>query len=155
MSRRFLIGVVFLAAAALPAPAKPNFSGDWKVDLSKSEFGQMPAPNSMTIKVTHAEPKVTSATRMASDMGEFEINATYTTDGKETTNQGAGGGTTTSTAKWDGDALIISTKGRFGDNDFTMTEKWTLSEDGKTITIDRTFHSAMGDAAQKLILTKQ
>jgi len=144
-----------LALAALPALAKPNFSGDWKLNSAKSTFGEMPAPDSMTYKIAHADPKLTTASKQSSQMGDFEMNATYTTDGKECTNQGFQGSTTKSVVKWDGDTLAIDTKGQFGDNEFTMTQKWTLSADGKTLTVLQTFKSAMGEGEQKLIFDKQ
>jgi hypothetical protein len=155
MSKRVLGTCAILALAALPALAKPNFTGDWKLNSSKSTFGEMPAPDSMAYKVTHAEPKLTTALKQSSQMGDFEINATYTTDGKECTNEGFMGSTTKSVVKWDGDALVIETKGQFGDNEFTMTQKWTLSDDGKTLTIAQTVKSAMGEGEQKLIFDKQ
>ena len=154
MSRSFAI-LAILALAALPALAKPDFTGDWKLNTSKSTFGDFPGPDSMTIKVTHAEPKLTTATKQSSQMGEFETQATYTTDGKECTNQGFGGSTMKSVVKWDGDVLQIETKGQFGDNEFTMTQKWTLAADGKTLTVVQTFKSAMGEGEQKLVFDKQ
>jgi hypothetical protein len=36
-----------------------------------------------------------------------------------------------------------------------MTQKWTLSADGKTFTIVQTFKSAMGEGEQKLVFDKQ
>lgn len=154
-SRRFFVIFAVLALAALPALAKPNFSGDWKLNTSKSTFGEMPAPDSMTLKITHDDPKLGTATKQSSQMGEFEMQATYTTDGKESTNQGFGGSANKSTVKWDGDTLVVETKGQFGDNEFTMTQKWTLSADGKTFTIVQTFKSAMGEGEQKLVFDKQ
>jgi hypothetical protein len=112
-----------MTLAVLPALAKPNFSGDWKLNLAKSSFGEMPAPTSMTLKITHEEPKLTTATKQSSEMGDFEMQATYFTDGKECTNQGFGGNPTKSVLNWDGDTLRIETKGQFGDNEFTMSEK--------------------------------
>ena len=153
--RRFLVTLAILVLAALPALAKPNFTGDWKLNTSKSTFGEMPAPDSMTYKVTHAEPKLSTATKQSSQMGEFEMQSSYTTDGKECTNQGFGGSTNKSVVKWDGDTLVIETKGQFGDNEFTMSEKWVLSADGKMLTITRTFKSAMGEGEQKMVLDKQ
>jgi len=153
--RRFLVTLAILTLAALPALAKPNFTGDWKLNTSKSTFGEMPAPDSMTYKVTHAEPKLSTATKQSSQMGEFEMQASYTTDGKECTNQGFGGSTSKSVVKWDGDTLVIETKGQFGDNEFTMTQKWSLSADGKALNIVQTFKSAMGEGEQKLVLDKQ
>jgi hypothetical protein len=57
--------------------------------------------------------------------------------------------------KWDGDTLQIDSKGQFGDNEFSMQDKWTLSADGKTLTMVRTFKSAMGEGQQKLVFDKQ
>jgi hypothetical protein len=154
-SRRVLILLAILALAALPALAKPNFTGDWKLNTSKSNFGQMPAPDSMSYKITHADPKLSTVTRQSGQMGEFEMQASYTTDGKESTNKGFGEATMKSVAKWDGDVLSIETKGQFGDNEFTMTQKVSLSEDGKTMNIVQVFRSSMGEGEQKLVFDKQ
>jgi hypothetical protein len=154
-SRRILKALAILALAGLPALAKPNFTGDWKLNAPKSTFGQMPAPDSMTYKVTHADPKLSTAIKQSGQMGEFEMQASYTTDGKECPNEGFGGSTTKSVVKWDGDTLVIETKGQFGDNEFTMTQKWTLSADGKTLNIVQTFKSDMGEGEQKLVFDKQ
>jgi len=140
---------------ALPALAKPNFSGDWKLNNSKSTFGEMPAPLSMSSKITHDDPKVTTAIKLVGDQGEFEMSASYMTDGKQSTNQGMGGSATTSTAKWDGDTLSIDTKGKFGENEFTLQDKWNLSADGKVLTMQRTFKSSMREGEQKLVFDKQ
>ena len=149
-----LLTLALLAVSAAFA-ASPDLSGNWKLNASKSEFGQFPAPSSMTQKVTHAEPKLTVALKMTSDMGDVDLTANYTTDGKECTNTGFGGGETKSTVKWDGEALLMETKGSFGDNAYTMKDKWTISEDGKVLTIVRHFSSGMGDLDQKIILEKQ
>jgi hypothetical protein len=152
--KRCLMILAVLALAALPVLAKPNFSGDWKLDLSKSSFGQMPAPGSMTNKITHEDPKLTSHTRQSGEQGDFEFESTYTTDGKECSNDMLGN-PVKSILKWDGDTLLIDAKGKFGDNDFTMQDKWTLSSDGKTLTIVRVFKSSMGEGEQKLVFEKQ
>ncbi|HEX7598038.1 MAG TPA: hypothetical protein VF518_07470 [Polyangia bacterium] len=154
-SRRILILLAILALAALPALAKPNFTGDWKLNTSKSNFGQMPAPDSMSYKITHADPKLSTVTKQSGQMGEFEMQASYTTDGKESTNKGFGEATMKSVAKWDGDVLSIETKGQFGDNEFTMSQKVSLSEDGKTMNIVQVFKSSMGDGEAKLVFDKQ
>jgi hypothetical protein len=149
-----LVTLALIAVSAGMA-ATPDLTGDWKLNSAKSDFGQFPAPSSMTQKVTHAEPKVTVEIKMASDMGEFALNNTYSTDGKETTNQGFGGSEAKSVAKWDGETLLIDTKGTFGDTAYTMKDKWTLSEGGKVLTIVRKYSSAMGDIDQKIVLDKQ
>ena len=142
-----------LALAALPVLAKPNFSGNWKLNVSKSSFGQMPAPASMTNKITHEDPKLTSHVKQSGERGDFEFDSNYTTDGKECSND-MFGNPVKSTLKWDGDTLSIDAKGKFGDNDFSIEDKWTLSDDGKTLTIVRLFKSSMGEGEQKLVFEK-
>jgi hypothetical protein len=149
------LATLALIAVSAAFAAPPDLSGNWKLNASKSDFGQFPAPSSLTQKVTHAEPKLTVALSMKSDMGDFDATSNYTTDGKESTNQGFGGTEAKSTAKWEGDALVMETKGSFGDNAYTMKDKWTLSEDGKVLTIARHFSSGMGDLDQKIVLEKQ
>lgn len=144
-----------LFAAAAAFAATPDLSGDWKLNTSKSEFGQFPAPSSLTQKIEHAEPKLKVDTKMSSDMGDVAFTANYTTDGKECTNQGFGGSESKSIVKWDGDALLIETKGTFGDNAYTMKDKWTLSDSGKLLTIQRHYSSSMGELDQKLVMEKQ
>ena len=152
--RHFPSIAAVLALAALPAFAKPNFTGDWKLNVAKSDFGQMPAPTSASYKISHDDPKLKNSIKQSGQMGDMEFETTYTTDGKESTNE-MFGQPIKSTAKWDGDTLLIESKGRFGDNDFTMTDKWTLSGDGKALTIVRAFKSPMGEGEQKMVLEKQ
>lgn len=145
---------LILTMTAATAAAKPNFSGDWKLNTSKSDFGQMPAPDSMTQKITHEDPKLDMHIKQSSQMGDFERDVKYTTDGKESTNM-IRDNPAVSVVKWDGDVLTFETKGKFGDNEFTMKDRWTLSEDGKVLTIQRVFSSSMGEAEQKVVMDKQ
>ncbi|HOK45814.1 MAG TPA: hypothetical protein PLA43_08805 [Bryobacteraceae bacterium] len=154
MRQRLLVVCTMLIFGTLSLLAKPNFTGTWKLNASKSDFGQMPAPDSMTQTITHSDPNLTVAVKMSSERGEFEMENKYTTDGKECVNQW-GPGEIKSTLKYEGETLVIVSKGQFGDSEFTMTDKWTVSEDGKVLTIMRHFESQMGEGDQKLVLEKQ
>jgi hypothetical protein len=143
--------VVWLSVAA---QAKPNFTGEWKLNSSKSDFGPFPAPSAMTQKQTHDEPALKVQTTMVTDNGEFSWDSTYKTDDSETINR-FGPNEMKSKAVWQNDTLTITTKGQFGANEITMEDKWDLSEDGKTITIRRHMASSQGELDQKLILEKQ
>lgn len=153
--RRLMVaGVMLMSVAALTAAAKPNFAGDWKLNPAKSEFGQFPGPSSMTQKATHDDPTLKVATKMATDNGDFDFESNYSTDGKETTNN-FGPNAMKSTAKWEGDVLAIQTKGQFGDAEVTISDKWEISADGKTLTVKRRFISAQGEMEQKMVFDKQ
>ena len=148
-----VVGLMLLLCAAV-AQAKPNFSGDWKMNPAKSDFGQMPAPTSMTQKITHSDPDLKVVTTSVSERGEFTNNLAYTTDGKECTNKGRMG-ETKSILKWDGDTLVIESKADFQGNAVTITSKWSLSEDGKTLTVNTHFASSMGEGDSKIVYEKQ
>jgi hypothetical protein len=156
-SRRsgWLAGFLALAlAASVSAQAKPNFSGAWKVNTSKSDFGPMPAPQTASLKIGHEDPNLKVSVSQTSDRGEFSYDAAYTTDGKESTNT-IRDNPIKSVVKWDGDTLTFDTKASFAGNEVTIKDKWMLSEDGKIITVERQLSSSQGEANQKLIYEKQ
>jgi hypothetical protein len=148
------LALLTLAFGVAYAQAKPNFSGTWKVNVAKSDFGAMPGPDSRTDKITHADPDLKVHVAQSSQMGELNYDATYTTDGKESTNS-LSGNVFKSTVKWDGDDLSLETKGSFNGNEFTAKDRWTLSEDGKTMTVQRHLASALGETDQKVVFEKQ
>jgi hypothetical protein len=152
--KTLLTATLVLTMATAVAAAKPNFSGDWKMNAAKSDFGQMPAPDSMSQKIAHTDPKLEMHIKQSSQMGDLERDVKYTTDGKESTNM-MRDNPAVSVVKWDGDVLTFETKGKFGDNEFTMKDRWTLSEDGKVLTMQRLFSSSFGEGEQKVVMEKQ
>ncbi len=146
--------LVLFTLAVSPAFGKPNFAGNWKLNVDKSDFGQFPPPASLTQQITHEDPAMKLTVKMSTDNGDFDFEMVISTDGKETTNT-IGESEMKSVAKWDGDTLVVKTKGTFGDNEVTIDDKYTLSGDGKTLTQVRHFASAQGELDQKLIFEKQ
>jgi hypothetical protein len=149
-----LSGFAVLLAASQVAQAKPNFSGEWKLNASKSEFSPMPAPEKRTDKIVHADPKLTVTTTQTNQAGEGTFEQKYATDGSETTNE-LRGAPMKSTAKWEGDVLMVTTKASFNGMDVTLDDKWTLSDDGKVLTIGRHIKASQGEFDQKIVFEKQ
>jgi hypothetical protein len=96
-------------------------------------------------------------------MGGFPPSSTYKLDGTETTAEATGGrgGTSTLKAEWKdgGKTLELKrvTKFNFQGNDVTATttEDWSLSADGKTLTIKRTSESPRGTQNSTLVFDKK
>jgi len=149
-----IVAGLMLLLCTATAQAKPNFSGDWKMNPTKSDFGQMPAPTSMVQKITHNDPDLKIVITQVRESGEFTNNLSYTTDGKECVNKSRMG-ETKSTLKWDGDTLVIESKADFQGNAVAITNKWTLSEDGKILTVNSHFSSSMGEGDTKTVYEKQ
>lgn len=156
LNRRFWVPLALMAAMSLVAQGadKPDFSGNWKLNTSKSDLGQMPVPDKYEMKIDHKDPDMKTVTVSVGQMGERTTEATYKTDGTETTNR-MGPNESKSVAKWEGNILGIVTKASFQGNDFEINSKWSLSADGKTLTQDQTMKGSQGEFTFKRVLDKQ
>lgn len=155
LTRLFSFAVLALAVGTIQAQAKSDFSGTWKIDAAKSDFGPMPAPDSITETIVHQDPSLKANVATTGGMqGDMKYDVAYTTDGKECVNK-VGDNEFKSTLNWDGDALVVETKGSFSGTDFTSKDRWSLSADGKTLTVTRHLSSAMGEADMKEVFAKQ
>jgi hypothetical protein len=154
--KTFMMAVLAIAAFAAVAVAadKPDFSGSWKLDADKSNLGPMPPPTSLTRKVDHKEPAVTVDTAQSGPQGDISTTFKYATDGKETTNSFMGSDLKC-TAAWEGKTLVINSKGEFGGSEVKLVSKWTLSDDGKTLTDASHITMAQGEIDITYVLAKQ
>jgi len=114
--------------------AQPNFSGNWKMNIAKSDFGPVPAPEILTRAIQHHDPTLEIATHQKGARGEVDTQLKYTTDGKPCVNM-VQGGEAKGVAKWLGENLVIENERDFQGTPITSKETWTLSDGGKTLTI--------------------
>jgi hypothetical protein len=129
------LGLTFLilAAGLTFAADKPNFSGNWEMDASKSDFGGSPPPDSFKRKIEHSEPSLILTDEQTGPSGPDKVVRTYSTDGKEISYQWMGG-EVKSAAHWDGNVMVIVGKVDLGGTELTVSGTLTLSADGKTLT---------------------
>ena len=163
LARVGVIAAAILAVATLAWAQKPDFSGTWTLDPAASEGGAGGAPGGGgggggrgggrgglgqggTVKQT------ADALTVERSIGENKVTSTYKLDGSESKNtmMGRGGQSveSVSTAKFDGQALVITTKMDMGNGPQESTQKWTVS--GSTLTIETT--NARG--TQKMVYKK-
>jgi len=134
-----LVVVLAVAIAGLAvAQGKVDFSGKWapKVDPNAAppagggggRGGMGGGP--MTVKQT--------ATELTQErtMGETTMTTVFKLDGTESVNA-QGQGQAKSTAKWDGAKLVIKTVAEGPNGAMETTATWSLSADGKELTILR------------------
>jgi hypothetical protein len=140
-----------LFAGPVAAFDRPDFSGDWKMNAAKSTFGSMPAPSTMTRKVTHAEPSLLIVEEQTGGMGSGNIRK-YTTDGKETSFQSDGADVATS-AVWDGDAIVVASNVAIAGLQFV--DRMTLSDGGKTLTSAVHISTPQGDLDITIVFDRQ
>lgn len=179
----FLSVFVCLMAFSAFAQSKTDFSGTWELDKSKSKMEQRMPIESMTMTVTQTEKelKVERQTklmpppegamqgggqgggmRMGRGFGGGDGTTTYNLDGKETKitqETPMGEVPVTLKAKIDGGKLNLSqtrtVNTQMGEFTITTKEIWTLSEDGKTLTVKREMETPRGTNSSELVFLKK
>jgi hypothetical protein len=151
----FPLAILTLALGLVQAQAKSDFSGTWKANAAKSDFGPMPPPDSMTQKIVHADPSLKVNVAQTGGGGDMTYDMVYTTDGKECVNHMGGDNEIRTSLKWEGDDLVGDSKGSYEGNDFTAKDRWTLSDGGKTMTLQRHISAGGTDFDMKLVFDKQ
>jgi hypothetical protein len=126
MNRTLLLATLL----ALPLAAAPNLSGNWVLNVAKSQYGQFPAPEIMIRRIQHSDPVLSMSTYQKGAQGEVTTELKYSTDGKPVVN-----GENQGSAHWDGNTLVIETSRDYQKTKLTQRDEWTLSADGKTLTI--------------------
>ena len=147
--------LTLISAAVLTAQAKPNFSGVWTMDPSKSDWGQLPAPETMTRTITHKDPLFKMVTVQAGGgTGERTIETTFSTDGKQTKNNILGD-PMTSVGNWDGTTLVVLSTLTTQGFDVPIEDRYVLSPDKKTLTVTRKVTTPNGETVAKIVLVKK
>ena len=153
------LAVLLLSAPAWAQNATPNFTGKWNLDAAKSDFGPMPPPDSIVHVIDHKEPNIKIVTTQKSAQGEITNERLITTDGKENVykmRMGPDGEQEVkSTSKWNGKALATSFKLDVQGNPFEFNDSWTLSDDGKVLTVVRAIKAPQGEFAATMVFNKQ
>jgi hypothetical protein len=157
----FILAPAFLVAFTSKAD-KANFSGQWKLNESKSDLGRFANFATRTMKTEQKDDNITIARTAPSFNGDdFTSTETLTFDGKEAESKLFGNSTKKSIAKWsdDGQTLTITYTMFLDFNGNTTeikgTETWTLSDGGKTLTVQNNSTSSFGDLATKSVFEKQ
>jgi len=136
---------------------RANFSGDWKLNESKSELGDFSGFVARTLKVEQKENAIaiTRTTPGFNGGDPVTTSVTLSYDGKITESEGFGGSKRKSTAKWSDDGLTLTVNNTFTferdgqTNEFKSTETWT-TKDGLLSIVTHT-NSPRGETTTKAI----
>lgn len=141
---------------------RANFSGEWKLNESKSDLGQFGRFAVKIIKADQKEDAITITTTRPSFNGDDVTSSeTLSYDGKETETTVFGNSKRKSTAKWSDDGktftisytLLLDFNGQ--QSEIKGTEVWTLSDDGKSLTSQINSSSPQGEFSWKAVYDKQ
>lgn len=155
----FIAPTLLFAFTQMPDHA--NFSGEWKLNETKSDLGQFAPYAPRTIKVTQTADSMTiSKTAPGMNGDDVTLTETLSYDGKETKSTVFGTSTRTASAKWsdDGQSLTIAYDLMLDFNgqqtEIKGTEVWTLADEGKTLVSQNNSSSSFGDIQAKGIYEK-
>lgn len=157
--RRTISGVVLaLLAGGVPTSAfsqsVPNLTGTWILQADKSDFGPMPGPANRTDVIDHQEPKLNIKRTVTMPTGETTSDLVYLVDGKPHKNT-AGGSELSSVLHWEAQTLVMVSTVQSPQGEATITDRISLSEDAKTMTLARTIAVAGQQLNQTMVLAKQ
>jgi len=152
-------GVLFVAAAIaaigyfIPLAAidpQRDFSGRWVLDAQPGGFRTLPSEPEPLLIVAQREMAFQCSTSPA---GGAAIEWGFAADGGES-RYSIGGESRNTTAKWEGTALLIDTLVR-GPQSYTVRDRWKLSRDRATLTVERHVVRASGEWEAVLVYHRE
>jgi hypothetical protein len=148
---RQLVATLILGCCTFAAAAqtKPNLTGTWKVNLSKSKLTNEGLLN-LVERFEQQGSTLRESLTTTKSTGTSTVNYSYSLDGKEIVNLIEGDKVRT-TAKWDGSALVLE----WNDEGGTFKRQFTLSDNGNTLTVTAHDASADGETNDLLVLERQ
>lgn len=142
--------------------AQPNFSGSWAFNESKSILGDGPMMSATSMTVDQQEGLISmDLVRPSFDGGDMKTTEKYTLDGKESVNEGMMGSSVKTITSWSEDKkeLRFAKTIAFDMNgeimEMKLNDAWTLSDDGKTLTVKSSMKSDMGEMNLALVYDKK
>jgi hypothetical protein len=149
-----MLALAVLCGAMNQLSAKPNFTGEWKMNSAKSSFAPLPSPERMVRNISQHDSHLKIKTTQFGQQREIVTELSYTTDGAVCKNA-IRGQEFTGTASWDGDTLVIESKREVQGMEIVQRESWTLSADGQTLTIANHVQTPQGAFDITIVLEKQ
>jgi hypothetical protein len=151
-AKRIMFPLIMVCGMA-QGQSRPDLNGVWKMDPARSDFGSGPVSVSRLDKITidgvNLKDNITQKLQRG---GESTYDMIYTLDGKESANH-VRGNLVKSTGRRDGDELVIDSK-VFALREAAIEDRWSVSGDGKTITLRRHMTGAI-TAEQTVIFDRQ
>lgn len=137
----FIISAMFflLLTSVINAQNPVNFSGTWNLDNAKSDGAYK--EYQVTCKIKQDSKTISIEETFLPKEGEVitSQSASYTLDGKESSNEEQGG-INKKSAKWSDDrkSLTVKETRQVGDNTYGSNTVYKLSDDGKILTVRTT-----------------
>jgi hypothetical protein len=147
-------------AQAAPTPkaqSADRFAGRWVLDTARSTRGPG-VPPALTMHVRLDGPKLVVRRVAETPAGPLDVSLTYATDGTASVNRFQQGGAelqATTTTGWDGATLTFDTQIQTPAQPVQQKDRWTVSPDGRDLTVERALSAGGQELTMTLVLRKQ
>ena len=145
---RTIAAIALLGLASVSAAADSvdtictGLSGKWKLDFSKSQIGkEKEVPSEVIAEISYSKPELKVRLSKAYRAGLNVVDYRYYTDGVVTTNVAEGLRWKSIQVRGSGKDLVMEQSAKFLLFTIDVNDRWTLSPDGKELTIDRAITS--------------
>jgi hypothetical protein len=149
---RILVFIVLISALSFAPARKPNFSGRWQIDRTRSEMTSSDKLRGGSIiqVIEHKEPMlaVTRITRGSNTEDRLDIY--LITDGTEKINK-AGDQELSFRTRWEASRLVTTIRPLSSASSSFLMETWSLSKDGETLTVELQLLGEKNRNRQKLV----
>ena len=130
----WLAGVTVLLPGLRSADPKPDFTGTWDLDATRSDSAQSGAGNGL---VTEVIKQTSGEFSLETRKGGQTETLVYKLDGTETTKPPEDNGPYRWQAQWDGTALTTVTQRNINRTTITVKETRSLDPQGKEMIVNR------------------
>jgi hypothetical protein len=144
--------LLIVLAASSSAADKPDFSGVWKLNAAKSDYGPMPPPELFTRTIQHSEPVIIIIEEQKGPGTIPSSTRKMKTDGRPV-EQTVNGVSAKYFAKWEGASLVTVTT--IESRGVSSEDKMSLSPDGKLMTSMVEFETPQGTLAVRIAFDRQ
>lgn len=142
-------------AETATAESHPNFTGTWVMNPEKSDWGGVEAPGSMRYVIRHTGGNLVLLSTQDSVTKRMEMS----TDGQERMTEEDADSEIWARVYWDGKTLVWEgrrkAKPAHQVEPAHWTSRWSLSEDGKVLTVKREITVVQGTLEQSIQLDKK
>jgi hypothetical protein len=141
-----LVALLGLASASAGADSVESicsgFAGKWKLDFSKSQIGkEKELPSEVIAEISYTKPELKVRLSKAYRAGLNVADFRYYTDGEVSTNFAEGMRWKSIQVRGSGKDLLLEQSAKYMLFTIDVNDRWTLSPDGKQLTIDRAITS--------------
>jgi len=135
----FAIALMFIVAPTVRAQERPDFSGIWKLNLAKSDYGDLQGPESRTDIIEQHDGRISESVTAEGRHRKQQYTLSLATDGSETalppdTRTGVVTILTVS-ARWRENALAVTQHLKFQGAALIAIYTYLLSDDDNTLTM--------------------